>query len=229
MYQRHGHLNKIFVVVGQKVKKGDLIGTVGNGNGQYINASHDHADFPKRKLSSWTGYVFGWTKEEVAEVYADPKPFRKICAPWFVNLGWGYLEYATYGAKKCYHPGEDWNGKGGGDSDLGLPIYSAFDGNVVYCYDGKEKNAGWGKLLVIEEIKEELKPEPEKIEEPKIEDVSPEPVKVLEAETVTKIEEEIPAGASYGLGDEKVEIVPVDWKFVWEKIKELINLIFNKK
>ncbi len=181
MYQRHGHLKEVFVKVGDKVKKGQKIGTVGNGNGQYINASHDHADFPVKKLSTWTGYVFGWTKEEVRAVYADPKPFRKICAPWLDHFGWGYLEYATYGKNKCYHPGEDWNGRGSGDSDFGLPIYSAFDGEVVYCYAGKEKNSGWGKLLVIKEVIEEVKKEEIKVEEkpkteaPKVE-VEPKPI-----------------------------------------------------
>lgn len=215
MYQRHGHLNKIFVVMGQEIKKGDLIGTVGNGNGQYVNASHDHADFPIKKLASWTGYVFGWTKEEVQKAYSDPKPFRKICAPWFDHLGWGYLELATYGAKKCFHPGEDWNGKGGGDSDFGLPVYSAFDGKVIYCYDGKEKNGGWGKLLVIEEKKEI----------PKQDEVVPIPVKIIEAETIP----EVPEVKEEKTEEVKSEVVPVDWNFLIGKIKELVNLIFNKK
>jgi hypothetical protein len=152
MWQRHGHVNKIFVVKGQTVKKGDIIATVGNGNGQYKNASHDHADFPNQILNPWTSYVFGISKEGVRHLYSDPKPFRKICAPWYDHLGWGYLDYATYGTNHCYHPGEDWNGKGAGDSDFDFPIYSAFDSKVVYIYDGTGSNGGWGKLIVLKEI-----------------------------------------------------------------------------
>ena len=159
MFFRAGHNLKHFVVLGQKVKKGDLLASVGTGNGQY--SSHLHADFPKEKLSSWTEYVFGISKEGVKHLYADPQPYRKIAFPSYDHMGWGYLEYATYGTKHCYHPGEDWNGKGGGNADLGQPIYAPFDGEVVYIYDGTGTNGGWGKLLVLKEVKTEVAPTPQ--------------------------------------------------------------------
>jgi hypothetical protein len=149
-YFRYGHMDKVFVKKGDIVRKGDKIATVGNGNGQYKGASHLHLDIPTKKLKTWTSYVFGYSKKKVAEIYADPKEYRKIVAPWFDHFGWEYLQLATYGTRKCYHPGEDLNGKGSGDSDFGLPIYSACDGEVVYCYDGNDSNGGWGKLLVVD-------------------------------------------------------------------------------
>ncbi|MCB1233605.1 MAG: M23 family metallopeptidase [Verrucomicrobiae bacterium] len=44
------------------------------------------------------------------------------------------------------HLGEDWNGKGGGNTDRGDPIYAAAHGVVVYSDDFK---AGWGNVVII--------------------------------------------------------------------------------
>jgi murein DD-endopeptidase MepM/ murein hydrolase activator NlpD len=44
------------------------------------------------------------------------------------------------------HLGEDWNGKGGGDTDLGDPIYTVANGYVVSCTD---EMLGWGKIIRI--------------------------------------------------------------------------------
>ncbi len=44
------------------------------------------------------------------------------------------------------HLGEDWNGKGGGDTDLGDPVYAAADGVVVLSQDVK---VGWGNVVII--------------------------------------------------------------------------------
>ena len=44
------------------------------------------------------------------------------------------------------HFGEDWNGTGGGDSDLNDPIYSCGDGVVTFAADVK---VGWGRVVLI--------------------------------------------------------------------------------
>ncbi|MCB1065305.1 MAG: M23 family metallopeptidase [Verrucomicrobiae bacterium] len=44
------------------------------------------------------------------------------------------------------HLGEDWNGKGGGNTDQGDPIYAIGHGVVVYSDDFK---AGWGNVVII--------------------------------------------------------------------------------
>jgi hypothetical protein len=44
------------------------------------------------------------------------------------------------------HLGEDWNGRGGGDSDLGDPIYSIGRGVVVLSEDIK---VGWGNCVIV--------------------------------------------------------------------------------
>lgn len=44
------------------------------------------------------------------------------------------------------HLGEDWNGKGGGDSDLGDPVCASGDGVVVFSEDYLR---GWGNVVII--------------------------------------------------------------------------------
>ena len=44
------------------------------------------------------------------------------------------------------HLGEDWNGAGGGDTDLGDPIQAVANGIVVYAQDFR---LGWGNVVII--------------------------------------------------------------------------------
>jgi murein DD-endopeptidase MepM/ murein hydrolase activator NlpD len=45
------------------------------------------------------------------------------------------------------HTGEDWNGNGGGDTDLGQPIYSIGNGRVIYA---QKATGPYGNIVVIE-------------------------------------------------------------------------------
>jgi len=56
----------------------------------------------------------------------------------------GYYKFRGYWPNG--HLGEDWNGRGGGDSDLGAPIYSTARGVVVIS---ENIGAGWGNCIVI--------------------------------------------------------------------------------
>lgn len=56
----------------------------------------------------------------------------------------GYYKYRGYTAKG--HLGEDWNGVGGGDTDLGDPIYSVAHGVVVFSDDVRK---GWGNCIIV--------------------------------------------------------------------------------
>jgi murein DD-endopeptidase MepM/ murein hydrolase activator NlpD len=58
--------------------------------------------------------------------------------------GKGY--YIFKGFAMGAHPGEKWNGNGGGDTDLGDPVYSIGDGLVVFANDAKR---GWGNVVII--------------------------------------------------------------------------------
>ncbi len=55
-----------------------------------------------------------------------------------------YYDAQPFG--KNYHLGEDWNGRGGGNTDLEDPIYSISTGIVTYTGD---VGGGWGKIVRI--------------------------------------------------------------------------------
>jgi len=44
------------------------------------------------------------------------------------------------------HFGEDWNGRRGGNSDLGDPVYTIADGIVTFAYNVRQ---GWGNVALI--------------------------------------------------------------------------------
>jgi hypothetical protein len=58
--------------------------------------------------------------------------------------GTGY--YKARGFYPNGHLGEDWNGRGGGDSDLGDPIYSMGAGVVV---QSENIGVGWGNVVIV--------------------------------------------------------------------------------
>ena len=62
----------------------------------------------------------------------------------------GKPDASNYYKARGYHPkghhGEDWNGKGGGNTDLGDPVYAFGDGIVVQSRDVR---VGWGNVVII--------------------------------------------------------------------------------
>lgn len=57
------------------------------------------------------------------------------------------LDYTEYYSVYGYHCGEDWNGDGGGSTDLGDPIYTVADGDVVYS---NLETSSWAGVIIIE-------------------------------------------------------------------------------
>ena len=102
-------------------------------------------------------------------------PFRKVC-PWLVvaaaalcpvdsaqaahtirvpvvsnfeipvgkGTGAGYYVFRGYAPNG--HQGEDWNGNGGGNTDLGDPVTATADGVVVFSDDYQR---GWGNVVIV--------------------------------------------------------------------------------
>jgi murein DD-endopeptidase MepM/ murein hydrolase activator NlpD len=56
----------------------------------------------------------------------------------------GYFNAQKFG--KNNHLGDDWNGLGGGNSDLGDPIYAIASGYVTFA---KDHNPSWGNVIRI--------------------------------------------------------------------------------
>ncbi|HEX5175793.1 MAG TPA: M23 family metallopeptidase [Chthoniobacteraceae bacterium] len=54
--------------------------------------------------------------------------------------------YKARGFRPNGHLGEDWNGAGGGDTDLGDPVYCTAHGIVVFARDFR---MGWGNVVII--------------------------------------------------------------------------------
>src|ERR1700680_2444394 len=54
--------------------------------------------------------------------------------------------YKARGFRSGGHLGEDWDGIGGGDTDLGDPIYCIGDGVVVFARDC---HMGWGNVVIV--------------------------------------------------------------------------------
>jgi murein DD-endopeptidase MepM/ murein hydrolase activator NlpD len=57
--------------------------------------------------------------------------------------------YYTSRGFLSYHPGEDWNGLKGGNSDLGAPVYAIGHGFVVFARDAR---MGWGNVVIVRHI-----------------------------------------------------------------------------
>jgi murein DD-endopeptidase MepM/ murein hydrolase activator NlpD len=69
----------------------------------------------------------------------------------------GKPDAAGYHKARGYFPnghlGEDWNGNGGGDSDLGAPIYACARGVVILSTN---IGVGWGNCIIVRHIYREL-------------------------------------------------------------------------
>jgi murein DD-endopeptidase MepM/ murein hydrolase activator NlpD len=83
----------------------------------------------------------------------DPTPARRPVAgarcdgfdlPVGPPDGRGYYNAQPFGANT--HLGDDWNGVGGGDTDLGDPVYAVAAGVVVEAID---HGGGWGNVVRI--------------------------------------------------------------------------------
>ena len=57
----------------------------------------------------------------------------------------GYYKARGLRLREPRHFGEDWNGRTGGDSDLGDPVYAIGDGIVTFAYNVR---VGWGNVVL---------------------------------------------------------------------------------
>ncbi len=86
------------------------------------------------------GFDFPIGDKNAQGSYVDKKTGKKYSG-WYI---------ATQAAETYFlgiHTGEDWNGNGGGDSDLGQPVYSPAKGKVIFS---DECPSPWGNCMLIE-------------------------------------------------------------------------------
>lgn len=57
--------------------------------------------------------------------------------------------YRSRGLIPGRHMGDDWNGNGGGNTDLGAPVYITAHGLVVFAKDAR---MGWGNLVIVRHV-----------------------------------------------------------------------------
>jgi hypothetical protein len=63
-----------------------------------------------------------------------------------VGIENGKKYYKARGMRPNGHLGEDWNGIGGGNTDLGDPVHAVANGLVVYARDFR---SGWGNVVIV--------------------------------------------------------------------------------
>ena len=57
----------------------------------------------------------------------------------------GYYKARGLRLREPQHFGEDWNGRAGGDTDVGDPVYAVADGVVTFAHNVR---AGWGNVVL---------------------------------------------------------------------------------
>jgi len=112
------------------------------------------APAPKKQISANAVRVIDRPAREPEPLPAQPVSFSGQTA--FTRLadgfdlpvgkpdGRGY--YKARGVRAHGHLGEDWDGVGGGDTDLGDPVYCIGDGVVVFARDCHQ---GWGNVIIV--------------------------------------------------------------------------------
>lgn len=88
------------------------------------------------------GFDFPFGDREGGGSYTDAATGKR-------QVGWyaatRFAEHYSLGI----HPGEDWNGRGGGDTDLGQPVYAVANGRVVFAADCGRL---WGNVVIVEHL-----------------------------------------------------------------------------
>lgn len=80
--------------------------------------------------------------------FSSQTAFTKLADGFDFPVGKGEARgyYKARGFRSHGHLGEDWDGVGGGDTDLGDPVYVIGDGVVVFARDCHQ---GWGNVIIV--------------------------------------------------------------------------------
>ncbi len=118
---------------------------------------HEEALSPiEHKIPVSTGFDFPVGDINAEGSYTNPID-GKTYNGWYVASE--FLDANYYLKKGSYHPGADWNGSGGGDTDFGQPVYSISEGKVVRVCDGTKSGEELEKDYGIEVIIQHVLPD----------------------------------------------------------------------
>ena len=95
-------------------------------------------------LTAGPGMLFGSATDAPAAAFASVPLADGFDFPVGKPDAVGY--HKARGFTPNGHLGEDWDGDGGGNTDLGDPIYSIGNGVVVWARDMR---AGWGNVVIV--------------------------------------------------------------------------------
>src|SRR6185436_13038515 len=99
-------------------------------------------EYMKTDFAPAEGFDFPFGDGDGGVSYQD-KATGKRYDGWYIATN--FAENYSLGI----HPGEDWNGNGGGNTDLGQDVFAVANGRVVFA-----ANCGrlWGNVIVIEHV-----------------------------------------------------------------------------
>jgi hypothetical protein len=142
------HNAKNYIKKGDQVKAyGDWIGEIGNANNAYY--AHLHYSVSEGLTPTQIkSYVKGWSMDKIKQYYREPDIDREKMFDRPVDNGQAGYDWLQAISKGYWHPGRDYNGFGGSNTDYGYKFKSPVDGEVVFEGDW---GAGWGKVIIIEE------------------------------------------------------------------------------
>lgn len=141
----YAHLLDLEVREGDRVKKGQVIGHVGDSGSP--GHSHLHFEIQSRLRKTRETYTKHMTSTQIADVYINPYQYFKekdVHHPLPEGKVTGY-DWLDKVSNNKLHPGIDLN-IGSGYDDYGQAIYACEDGIIDYI--GKNK-PGWGNHIFI--------------------------------------------------------------------------------
>ena len=100
-------------------------------------------------IAAFGAWIFGqnWLQASYRNTTASSLPTNFADGFDFpVGGGTGAGYYTARRMTPYGHMGDDWNGRSGGNSDLGDPVLSIADGLVVYSHD---YGSSWGQVVIV--------------------------------------------------------------------------------